>query len=301
MSIEAVLEAMQAIEEIRDRKNRAGILTGMYPYDRDIGGLFANELTIVAARPGQGKSSLMAQWAFHIAGKGRRVYLASIEMSKADLATRQLCAVSGVSNQAIRTGTIGDADVGLLVDATEVVSAGNLVIHDYSRLNPFEIRRAARREKAEIVFVDYLQLVQAPDRSRKRYEQVGDICKDLRAVARELKIPMVVAAQLNRQADMPGKDPRPRLSQLKESGNIEEDSDVVLLLYRPEEKILGKDRFAGQEWDAELKVAKNRKGNTPRFRMTWDKNRTQFAIYEPERAATTHREFNEFGDNGDAF
>jgi len=218
---DAVMESMQTIDAIRTRKDRAGILSGMYAYDRDIGGLFPSELTVIAARPGQGKSAIMAQWAFHVAETGKRVYMASIEMSRTDLATRQLCAVSGVSNQKIRTGSIDQSDIGLLVDAAEIVSRGNLVIHDYPRLNPFEIRRAARREKAEIIFIDYLQLVQSPDRNKKRHEQVGEICKDLRAIARELKIPMVVAAQLNRSADMPGKDPRPRLSQLKESGSIE--------------------------------------------------------------------------------
>ncbi|MEI8373693.1 MAG: DnaB-like helicase C-terminal domain-containing protein [Planctomycetota bacterium] len=290
---DAVMESMQMIEDICTRKDRAGILTGMYAYDRDLGGLHPGELTTLAARPGQGKSATMGQWAFHVAESGKRVYMASIEMSRTDLATRQLCAVSGVSNQKIRTGSIDQSDIGLLVDAAEIVSRGNLVIHDYPRLNPFEIRRAARREKAEIIFIDYLQLVQSPDRNKKRHEQVGEICKDLRAIARELKIPMVVAAQLNRSADMPGKDPRPRLSQLKESGSIEEDSDCVLLLYRPEEKIVGKDKFAGQTWDAELKVAKNRKGCTPRFRMTWDAARTQFSIYEPERTASRDPSFDQ--------
>jgi len=292
---DAVAEALRQIDEIVGRNSSAGVLTGMHAYDRDIGGLFPGELTVVAARPGQGKSAIMAQWAFHIAAKGRRVYLASIEMSAADLATRQLCAVSGVSNQRIRTGSIDSGETSLLIDAAEVVGVGNLVIHDYPRLNPFEIRRAARREKAEIIFVDYLQLVLAPDKNKKRHEQVGEICKDLRGIARELKVPMVVAAQLNRQADQAGKgDPRPRLSQLKESGNIEEDSDVVLLLYRPEEPIVGKDKFAGQTWDAELKVAKNRKGNTPRFRLTWDKDRTQFSGHEPERTANHHSEFDTY-------
>ena len=292
---DAVVDAMELINAIRNRNESAGILTGIHAYDRDIGGLFSSELTILAARPGQGKSALMAQWAFHIAGRGRRVYMASIEMSASDLATRQLCAVSGVSNQRIRTGTIDGSEVELLVDAATSVANANLVIHDYNRLNPAEIRRAARRQKAEIIFVDYLQLVQAPDKQKKRHEQVGEICKDLRGIARELKIPMVVAAQLNRQADQGNANSRPMLSQLKESGNIEEDSDVVLLLYRPEQAIVGKDKFAGQQWDAELKVAKNRKGNTPRFRLTWDSDRTQFAVYEPERSASHHSEFDSYG------
>ena len=132
---------------------------------------------------------------------------------------------------------------------------------------------------AEVVFVDYLQYVTPPDATKKRYEQVGDISRQLKTIARQMDVPVVACAQIGRQADQT-KEAKPKLSHLRESGNIENDADVVLLLWRPEKGIKGtKDNHEGEHWDAELEVGKNRKGKTTRLRLDWDGDSTTFACH----------------------
>jgi replicative DNA helicase len=151
-------------------------------------------------------------------------------------------------------------------------------LHDWPTIRAYDIARAARHCGAELIIVDYLQYVTAADKTMKRYEQVGQISRDLKAVARDLKVPVIACAQLNRQVDQSGKENRPRLSHLRESGDIENNADVVLLLFRPEGGITGKtgSKFAGQKWDADLDIAKNRNGRTDRLRLNWTPSFTRF-------------------------
>lgn len=289
---EAVMEAMIEIDEMLSRRNRAGLMVGIPEFDQSVGGFFPGELSVIAARPGQGKSALSMQFAFHQATMGHRTYFATLEMSKTDLAIRNLCAISGVSNQRIRTASIGDADVRSLSNAVPACSLDNLMVHDWPAIRVYDIRRAVRKLKPEIVYIDYLQLVTPADRQSKRYEQIGQITKELKAMAREENIPVVVCAQLNRQADNQGRELPPKLSHLKESGNIEEDADMVMLLYRPRDGVEGRGRHEGQKWDASLEVAKNRKGATLTLRMMFDKDRTLFSAY----ATPIHDEFSPYAN-----
>ena len=276
---EVMVDVMQEIDDIIHKRKTAGVMTGLVEFDEEIGGLFRGELTIVAARPGQGKTSLALQMAAHCAARGRTVYFATLEMPKIDLAMKRLCSVSGVSSQRVRTGNIDIDQRQQLVEGSQAAAQTNLHLHDWPEIRPFDIRRAARRVGAEVVFVDYLQYVTPPDATKKRYEQVGDISRQLKTIARQMDVPVVACAQIGRQADQT-KEARPKLSHLRESGNIESDADVVLLLWRPEKGIDGtKDHFANEHWDAELEVGKNRKGKVTRLRLDWDGETTTFACH----------------------
>jgi len=274
---DAVVEAMAEIDAILKRQKQAGIFTGLPDFDELYGGVFPGELTILAARPGQGKTSLALQMAAHAAQR-HRVYFATLEMGRIELALKRLCSVSGVSSQKIRTGDLGELDRGSLVTASQSVANKNLLLHDWPEIRPYDIRRAARRFDAEVIFVDYLQYVSPPDAKKKRYEQVGDISRQLKTIARQMQVPVVACAQIGRQAEATRGEMRPRLSHLRESGNIENDCDVALLLWRPENPISAKDR-PGEEWDAEVEIAKNRKGETGRLRLLWSGKRTSFSCY----------------------
>jgi replicative DNA helicase len=193
-------------------------------------------------------------------------------MSAQELAHKRLCSESGISSKLIRTGRITPDEQADLADASHRVAADNLLLHDWPEIRPADIHRAARRFNAEAIFVDYLQYVTPPDSRKKRYEQVGEISRRLKTIARGMDVPVVACAQIGRQAAQ-GRETRPKLSHLRESGNIENDCDVALLLWRPDGGI-GSPRDS--RWDAELEVAKNRKGPTTRLRLDWDGVRTSF-------------------------
>ncbi len=276
----ACVGAVNEIDETIRRGHGAGIMTGLPAFDEQIGGLFPSELTIVAARPGQGKTSLALQVAAHAAEVGHVVYFASLEMGRSELATKRLCAVAGVSSMRIRTGTINDNERSRIMEAANSVATENFHLHDWAEIRPFDIQRAARRLGAEIVFVDYLQIVSPPDQTKKRYEQVGDISRQLKVMAREMNIPVVAGCQLGRQAEQ-GKESRPLLSHLRESGNIENDADAVLMLWKPKNGITSKadSEYGGDNWDADLIVAKNRNGTTPSIRLDWNGDATTFICH----------------------
>lgn len=276
----ACVGAINEIDEIIRRGRGAGIMTGLPALDEQIGGVFPGELTILAARPSQGKTSLALQWAAHAAHSGHVVYFATLEMGRNEIAQKRLCSVAGVSSMRIRTGSLTTYDKSRLTEAAQTVAQSRFYVHDAPKIRPFDVQRAARRLRAEIVFVDYLQIVTPPDPSKKRYEQVGDISGQLKTIARELHVPVVACAQIGRQADL-GRESRPALAHLRESGNIEQDADVVALLWRPCGGIQGKtdSEYCQEHWDADLIVAKNRKGITPSLRLDWDGDTTTFTCH----------------------
>lgn len=273
--------ALEEVDAILSRTKHCGCMTGFKAFDEQVGGFFKGELAILAARPGIGKTSMALQMGFHAAQHGRRVYFASLEMSHVELATKLLCSLSGVSNQKVRNAKIEQIDCRLLVDAGCEVSKVDMKIHDWPSIRVYDIRRAARAMKADFVIVDYLQLVSPSDRTMKRYEQVAQLAKDLKAMARELDVPVLALAQLNRAIDQRGAEIRPRMSSLRESGDIEQTADMVLLLSRPKSGYSSKGEHS-ERWAAEMEVAKNRKGATPTFRMNWDERRTLYADWKDE-------------------
>ena len=277
----ACVRALEAVEkQIRDR-TKPGVMIGLEKFDEQIGGVFPSELVILGARTTNGKSSLARQIAHHMASRGRTVLIQSVEMNTEEVATAQLCTVSGVSNQLIRTGQADLEHLRKLVDAASYVGKPNLVIDDNPSPRPYDIARSVRRIKPDVLIVDYLQIV-IPDnaRDKQRYQQVGDIVRSLRQIARTRNIPVLVLAQIGRGAERENDTP-PEMRHLRESGDIEQDSDMILLLWRPKHGIpVGKDG-GYQPWHAELEVAKNRKGWTGVIKLLWDGERTAFDCYSP--------------------
>jgi replicative DNA helicase len=268
---DAAVQAIVRIDEIQRRGHSAGVLTGLLSFDQDQGGLFPGELTILAARPGVGKTSLGLQIATHNAERGRLVYFASLEMSAAELSIRLACGESGVSNRLVRIGKLGGDESQRLSDALRRQSAVSLEIHDRSALTVAAIRREIRKRKKRgltLAVVDYLQLVTSEDRRLPREQQVARMVRQLKETAREYDVPILCLCQLNRQVDG---DETPRLHHLRESGAIEQDADVVLFLsqHKPTES---------EPHNAILTVAKNRNGETGPIRLDWDASRTRFSV-----------------------
>lgn len=278
---DAAADALCRIDAIRERGQSAGVPTGLLSFDNDQGGLFHGELTILAARPGNGKTSLALQIAEHNAERGRLVYFASLEMSASELSTRMACGSSGVSNRLVRIGQLTDKQAAALSEAFARQGSLALDIHDRPALTVAAIRREIRKRKKRgiaLAVVDYLQLITPDDRKLPREQQVARIVRSLKETAREYDIPVLCLCQLNRQAD---EDEIPRLSQLRESGAIEQDADVVLFLSKHEPT-------NDEPHNAVLTIAKNRNGETGPIRLHWDGPRTKFSCPEGQ--------FSEFDD-----
>lgn len=271
---DATIDAIAQIDAIYQRGNTTGVLTGLPAFDTDMGGLFPGELTILAARPGVGKTSLALQIAYHVASRSRLTYFASMEMSAAELSTRLACSLSGVSSRLVRTGRLDGDDFRCLNESMQTQSAAWLDIHDQAGLTIAEIRRQIRKRKKHgltLAAIDYLQLLTPEDRKIPREQQVARMTTALKQTAREYEIPILCLCQLNRMAD--GEE-QPRLSHLRESGAIEQDADMVLFLAPHKPTDLARN-------NASLSIAKNRNGETGLLPLNWHPRRTQFTCTDP--------------------
>jgi replicative DNA helicase len=270
---DALVDATLAVDEIFTRKRSAGTMVGIEPFDLAAGGLFPGELVLLAARPSVGKTALALQVAQYVAWKGKPVYFASLEMRTTELALRVLCGESGVSMARVRSADLGPVDTVELTQASQ--DLGNLPIwlHDRPGLSVQDIRRACRRlvsrVELSLIVVDYLQRVTPADRKVQRYLQVGQITWDLKALALELRLPVLCLTQLSRAAEerdkKSGQIREPRLSDLKETGDQEQDADMVLLLHRQP-----------RAHEARLILAKNRQGEQGSFGVVFDPERMRF-------------------------
>lgn len=294
-SLQAVIERADAI---RERGQSAGILTGLWDWDERIGGLFPGEFTVLAARPGVGKTALATAIARHVASGGRLTYFASLEMSDLELIQRVLCCEANVDSRKIRTATLDAADSAALAKAANRLAGDELVIHDRPGLSVADIRRSCRRLKPRglsFIVVDYLQRITPADRKAKRYEQVADIAKELKTLARELSVPVLCLAQLGREAETVV---IPELRHLRESGDIEAECDVVAFLVRPmpwdaeqaKTALRGKEKPPADQ--AGVIVAKNRNGPLLRLKLRWEAQRTRFVPPEHQEA---YDEFSQYG------
>jgi replicative DNA helicase len=263
-------EALARIEA-RKNGNLPGLRTGLTDLDERILGLKPGELTVLAARPSMGKSTLALTIARNVAcprpgTPAHPVLFVSLEMPALDLADNLLCSLARVDSHRVRKGLVDRQTTDSLYDAGELLAKAPLVLDDSPGLTPLDVRGRARRLRAEgrceLVLVDYLQLMRVTggSSSRPRHEEVAEISRSLKALARELEIPVVALAQLNRNAeDRP--DHRPRLSDLRESGSVEQDADVVILLHRASRYVSNERALAdGLLGKATLIVAKNRNG-----------------------------------------
>jgi replicative DNA helicase len=284
---------LEHIEMIRARGSSMGVPTGFAGFDEQVGGLFPGELIVIAARPGVGKTTLAVQIGENAATarEPRRVYFASLEMDRREIAMRMLCRRANVNLLTIRHGRISHDERDRITEVANELDPihEHFIIHDKPRMTVGDIRRSAQRFSPQLIIVDYLQRIVPDDRKKQRYEQVADITKALKTMAREMGVAVLVLAQSSRDADNGGE---PELRQLRESGDIEAESDVVTFLQTnvPWEKD-GKPAPHRARWT----VSKNRNGPTPRIRLTWDSAATAFRdpedIQHHSRFTKPHDEF----------
>ena len=233
-------ERIGSIEKLFERGSvLTGIPTGLVDLDDLTCGLQPKELIVIAGRTSEGKTALGLQIAAHAAIQGKKaVGIFSLEMASEALLTRLICAEGRIDSHKLRTGFTSRDDWGRALEAIRKIQESNLYIDDDGAQTVMQIRAKARRHKAEkgldLLVVDYLQLVSAGKKSENRTQEVSYISKSLKAIAKELKIPVLALCQLKRPADQrPNSNRRPQLTDLRESGSIEQDSDVVVLIFRP--------------------------------------------------------------------
>lgn len=262
---ESVVRTMAKVEKIRSGEIKAfGIPTGIRDLDNMVGGLEAGQLVIIAGRPSMGKTSAALSIARYISNHNITSFY-SLEMPESELGLRLFAAESGVSYYTIRTGRWTNEQGYKLLRASEVLPKAKFYIWDKSAMSLLDLQVNIRRDiierKVKVVFVDYLQLMSVPNRA-ERNQEIGDITRGLKVLAKDFNVPIVVLSQLNRLVEYRG-EKRPMLADLRDSGNIEQDADVVIFVYRPEVYGIDKteDGFPTDGY-AELVVAKNRNGAT---------------------------------------
>ena len=294
-------EAMVRIDaRMKHEHTIGGIETGFRDFDQLTGGLHDSELVILASRPSMGKTALALNIAEHASlNSGAATVFVSLEMSSVELADRMLCSLAEVNGQRLRNGTISNDDRRKLVAKAAEMSQAPLYVDDTPSRTMTEIAAAARRLKRKaklgLVIVDYLQLIEPDNPRDPRQEQVAKIARRLKGLARELRVPVLCLAQLNRQAEVT-RDNRPRLSHLRESGAIEQDADVVMFIHREEYYQTNDEDRAKVAGQAELIIAKQRNGPIGEIKLSWLKDITRFR----DSAARPYDEFEQY-NAADAF
>jgi replicative DNA helicase len=273
-------ELLKRIEAATENKGITGIETGIRQFDRHTGGLQGGELYIMAGRPGMGKTALMMTWALNIAMSGIPVGVFSLEMTAEEISMRLMASVSGTSGADMKMGKVGD--FAPLMDAANVLTGIPLYIDDEGAQSAVSIRSRARRlvQKCgcRVIMLDYLQKMAAPPEYRgQREAEVNHNVQALKNVAKELKIPFVCLSQLSRSVETRGGSKRPMLSDLRESGAIEQEADMVLFLWRPEYYgITQTDDGPIQPGYVECDIAKFRHGPTTTIPMQFHGKTTTF-------------------------
>jgi replicative DNA helicase len=278
---EMLWPTMERIEMLqRSGKAITGVPSGFADLDELTSGFQPSELIIVAARPSMGKTAFCLNVATQAAVDGFGVAVFSLEMSKEALVQRMLCAEARVDSQAVRRGTLRDPDFTRLARAAGILQSCPVWIDDTPSLSLLEMRSKARRLKVEndvrLVVVDYLQLMRSPEYAENRVQEVSDISRSLKGLARELNIPVIALSQLSRASEQRGGERRPILSDLRDSGAIEQDADIVLFIHRPE--MYQKEDSEGNSLEgmAEVIVGKHRNGPTGLVNLYFHKQFTRF-------------------------
>ena len=272
-----------------DRDKYAGIPTGFTYLDTVLTGMGRSDLIILAARPGMGKTSFALNIATNVAKKQKiPVAIFSLEMTKDQLTSRILSAEAGIDSQAFRTGKLQEEDWDDLARASEMLHDAPIYMDDTSGITIPEVKAKIRRINQDpsrpdigLVIIDYLQLMTSGRRTENRVQEISDITRNLKIMAKELNVPVIALSQLSRSAEKATgrNDHRPQLSDLRDSGSIEQDADVVLFLYRQAYYNSHQDGAEEQQADertAECIVAKNRHGETSTVQLGWDGAHTRF-------------------------
>src|SRR4029077_2779784 len=291
-----VMEAIESIEKLYERKGGiTGISTGFAEFDRMTSGMHGSEMIVIAGRPSMGKTALAINIAEHAAIQEKLpVGVFSLEMSSQQLVQRMLCSRARVNLRKVRGGFLAERDFPSLTAAASKLAEAEIYIDDSAGLSILELRAKARRLKAQkniqLIVVDYLQLLKSTTRRAQdnRQLEISEISAGIKGLAKELKVPIIVLAQLNRQPEA-RTGGKPRLSDLRESGSIEQDADLVGLLVRPEIYEEDEDLRAEKAGEAELIIAKQRNGPVGEVSLTFLKEFTRFEdrarnVAEPEEA-----------------
>lgn len=279
---DVVLNALEKIElASKTSGSVTGIPTGFLDLDYKMAGLQPSDLILVAARPSMGKTAFVLNIAQHVAFKAKKsVAIFSLEMSKEQLVNRLFALEAQVDSQSLRTGNLKDEDWEKLIESAGIIGKSNLIIDDTPGISISELRSKCRKFKLEhgldLIIIDYLQLMtgRVGGRSESRQQEISDISRALKGLARELNVPVIALSQLSRAVEQ-RPDHRPMLSDLRESGAIEQDADVVMFIYR--------DDYYNKDTElknvAEIIIAKQRNGSIGTVNLTWLPNYTKFANY----------------------
>ena len=276
-----VTNAMDRIEAAsRNRGSVTGIPTGFIDLDYRTAGLQPSDLVLIAARPSMGKTAFALNIAQYVAfRKNMSVAIFSLEMSKEQLVNRMFSLESNVDAQKLRTGQLNDHEWEKLIESAGVIGKSNLIIDDTPGISVPELRSKCRKYKLEhnlaVIIIDYLQLMSGSGKTDSRQQEISDISRSLKAIARELNVPVVALSQLSRAVEQ-RPDHRPMLSDLRESGAIEQDADVVMFIYR--------DDYYHHDTDnkgvSEIIIAKQRNGPIGTVELAWLPEYTKFANLE---------------------
>ena len=290
-AIKGLISLKSAIKDVYDTLDELalhpgqipGVTTGFSSIDNFIGGLNKGELVLLAARPAMGKTSMVLNMATSAArSSGKTVVIFQLEMSKEQLATRMLSSEALVDSKKLRMGTLDEKDWIKIAGASEKLSKLSIMIDDNSAISISEMKAKCRRlgDRLGLVVIDYLQLMQGSRRTENRVQEVSEISRGLKIMAKELNVPVLCCSQLSRASES-RKDKRPMLSDLRESGAIEQDADIVMFLYRDDYY----DPENGKKNVAECIIAKNRHGEIGTVELQWLGQFTSFTSQD-----TVHNE-----------
>ena len=274
---QVVLNAIEKIEKAsRTQGSVTGIPTGFIDLDYKMSGFQPSDLILVAARPSMGKTAFVLNIAQYMAFHNDvTTAIFSLEMSKEQLVNRLLALESKVDSQNIRTGNLEDEEWAKLIEGANIIGKSHLIIDDKPGISISELRSKCRKYKMEhnlgIIFIDYLQLMTGSGRSESRQQEISEISRSLKALARELNVPVVALSQLSRAVEQ-RPDHRPMLSDLRESGAIEQDADVVMFIYRDDNY----NKDSENKNIAEIIIAKQRNGPIGTVNLVWMPNYTKF-------------------------
>lgn len=298
-----VKQALEKIEEISNKEGMSGVASGFYKVDEITSGWQPSDLVIIAARPGMGKTAFVMSMAKNIAIKfNQGVAIFSLEMSSVQLITRMISSETGLTSEKLRKGNLLAHEWEQLNVKVKDLSNAPIFIDDTPSLSIFDLRAKARRlvsqHDIKIVIVDYLQLMTSGTNSKSgnREQEISMISRNLKALAKELEVPVIALSQLSRAVETRGGSKRPLLSDLRESGAIEQDADIVSFIYRPE-------YYKQTEWDdegrtncegqAEFIIAKHRNGGLDNIRLKFIGHLAQFADLEEEFATEFQSKMND--------
>ena len=274
-----VKDSFEYIEALYHRKEHVtGLATGFKDFDLMTSGLQSADFIVIAGRPSMGKSALCLNIASHIAMNEKKpVAMFSLEMSREHLVQRMLCSEARVDMSKLRTGFLSEEDWHPLTAAASRLSEAPIFIDDTPGIGVLEVRAKARRLKAEhnieLIIIDYLQLMQSNERVESRQQEISEISRSLKSLARELNIPLIAVSQLSRAVEMRKEDYKPRLSDLRESGAIEQDADLVAFVFRGEFYNPNDEKLRGL---AEVIIGKQRNGPVGKVDLAWLGRFTRF-------------------------